>query len=155
MQSKAKQRRTVGKKDQYTDPILRLYSLGHLKQNHVRVAREIGALVREHDAWQGARSTSFAGSRDHRTPNFKPIHREIIRGAVYAPWAAAAGDDLAIILAAVVEGESLEAIRRKCGLRWDTALKRLRAGLELYGRMRTEFDRRPVLERRSHQPSRG
>jgi hypothetical protein len=130
------------------DPLLRLFALDKVSAEQLRYAREIAGIVYSStkalsckigrlpvktdssDADPGTRARSVAETIEWMG---------MLRAYVYLPWADRVKRDMPLILALVVEGESLNAAKKRAGVGYTAALDRVRSALTLYGRIRRRY----------------
>lgn len=123
------------------DPILRLAALGKLSPAELKTAAEIGNLARFANQWHGPKTTYF--------PTVVHVDEEpsgisgtewlsLLSVTVYEPWRKDLDDtDLELVMGLVVQGEAIEALRKRYGMRWETALERIKEALKGYRKLRS------------------
>lgn len=127
------------------DPVLRLVALGKLSADDLADAREIAGIYYHVTAQAGARTMNWPET-ERKTGEARRYSAAdtaewyaLLQAFVYAPWCRMVKADLPLVLGLVVEGVSLEALRKRCGMRWETALERVRAALAEYRKMRRRY----------------
>lgn len=128
------------------NPLARLYALEHIDADELRHANEIAALVSHVAKRQGAKTmnwptSSVPGEEESRkmTAAESAEWMALLHAFVYLPWADRVRTDLPLIHGLVVDGDSLTVLARRHGMRWGTALLRIKAGLAEYGRIRHRY----------------
>lgn len=133
------------------DPVLKLYGDGKLSDDDLHDAREIAGIFRRMTSRVSAKTMRFdslsepgeEGQRFYSTDSEE--HYLLLHSRVYGPWTKAISkQDLQLTLGLVVEGLSLNALRKKYGGRASTILDRIQQALEVYRRFRGTHFREEV-----------
>lgn len=145
------------------DPFEALYLLDHLDDDQLRNGREIARIVRHITVGPSVKIMRLpvASSPDPDETKSKGERAAdvadsaawtgLLHHNVYRPWAEQQGGNMQLILGLVVDGNSLESLRRRHRMGWTTALRVVSDALDRYGAIRGGYVRhgvQPVPEER-------
>lgn len=135
-------------------PAEALNDSGHLSDDHLKHAREIANIVRHLTAGSAIKTARYMVPSEYGDDDAKSAAERSAsiadRGAwlgllhrnVYRPWSQAMATNMPLILAFLVDEESVESLRRRHRMRWAAALKIITDGLDAYARVRSAYVRR-------------
>lgn len=134
------------RKSRAGDPVLRLVALEHLTADDLNDAREIAGIVRHVVSRLDAKTTymptaSEVGDSETRRRSAADTAEwyALLHNFVYLPWADEVRADLPLIFGLVVDGVPLERLRKRHGMRWGTALKKVQGALASYRKFRRRY----------------
>lgn len=131
------------------DPILRLVAFDYLTFEHFASAREIASIVHAETRSLLPKITNLPTASDQGDdPAWMRMARArdwaeemaLVHCFVYLPWADQVRRDIPLIHAICLDGESVNYCARKYRMWRMTVVDKLKAGLELYGKMREGYD---------------
>ena len=147
---------TMVRRHAESDPMQRLYDLDHIDDNQLRHSREIGQIVRHVTIGSGVRVMRLPVASGIDPEDKRDRHERasdiaeaaawisLLHHNVYRPWAEARPKTMPLILGLIVEGNSLQALRRRHRMRWATALQVVKDALDGYALVRSGYVSRGV-----------
>lgn len=132
------------------DPLLRLAAHDKITMDQLRWAREIGAIVygvsrhmlpkitklpvKGEDPGVEAAAVRWASATDAAE------YMALLHCFVYLPWAdRVSPDDLKMLLAVIVDGDSINAVARRQRRRHGAVIEKMRDALNLYGQIKRRY----------------
>jgi hypothetical protein len=132
-------------RERLADPMQALVDIGRLSDDDLSDAREIASIIRYVTIGMGASAMRFEAPSEGDAPSSQLTAKEaserlgMLHAKVYVPWCHEIGHAHRMVISLVVEGESVEALRRRYGVGWINALDTVKKALLGYRRMRRTF----------------